>query len=190
MALASAPRSQVLWAFNEFEPLSVAEVASALGKSPQSVHYHVNTLASLGLLLAVATRKKRSRSEKAYVHAALGLYTPEPPLPSGYAEPMSAGFAAMMRQATREKAILNKVLEVDAGIQPFNAYRTATALVSQKDAEAIRKLLYDAIERANKKGGAKGVRVSIRVLMFPVVGESSAWYERVTGSKIADETES
>ena len=189
MALASAPRSQVLWAFNESEPLSVAEVATIIGKSPQSVHYHVNTLADLGLLLPVETRKKRSREEKAYVHAARGLFTPAPPIPKGYADPLSSGFAAIMRQAIREKTLVLRVLEEDASIQPFNAFRTCNAMISAEDAQAIKTMLYDSLERANQMGKSEGVRVTMTVLMLPAVGESAAWYERATGKPIPDQAE-
>lgn len=189
LALASAPRSQVLWAFNEFEPLSVAQVASLIGKSPQSVHYHVNTLVDLGLLLAVETRRKRSREERAYVHAALGLYAPPPPLPKGYADAMSLGFAAIMRQAIREKTLVHRVLEEDASIQPYSAFRIANATVSEEDALAIRNLLYEALDRANRMGGTEGVRVTISVMMLPAVGESAAWYRRATGHPIPDDSE-
>jgi DNA-binding transcriptional ArsR family regulator len=189
LALASTARSQVLWAFNKAEPLSVAEVATFIGKSPQSVHAHVNLLVELGLLIAVETRRKRSREEKAYVHAAANLFTPAPPLPADCVEPMTSAFAAHMRQATREKALAYKVLEKDAAFQLYNSFRIANVIVSEADALAIRNLLHDSIARASQLGGTEGVRVRVAVLMLPAEGESSAWYQRITGDQLRDQTE-
>ena len=189
IALASAARSQVLWAFSKSEPLSVAQVASFLGKSPQSVHPHVNRLVELGLLLPVEIRKKRSREEKAYVHVALGLFTPAPPIPEDCVEPMSAAFAAHMRQATREKALVYKVLERDPTFHPYHAFRITNVMVSEEDALAIRSLLHDALERASEMGSAEGVRVRVAVLMVPAVGESQARYRSATGQALPDQPE-
>lgn len=183
ISLASAPRSQVLWGFNETEPLSVAEVAKLIGKSPQSVHFHVNELAKLGLLLPVETRKKRSREEKTYAHAALLLYAPSPPYEEGCVEAMNHGFAAQMRQAIREMALFNQTFEKDHSFQPFRAFRLANLVVSEEDAKAIRKLFYDSLERANQMGSGEGVRVTLTVLMLPAVGESVTRYRKATGKR-------
>jgi biotin operon repressor len=189
VALASSARTQVLWAFKPYEPLSVAEAAESLGKSAQSVHAHVNQLADLGLLIAVDTRKKRSREEKLYIHAARWMFSPAPPIPSDCVEPMTDGFAAVMRLSMREKALTYKVLEKDATFQPFHSFRLANLTVSEADALAIRNLLHDSIARAGQMAGDKGVRVRVMVMMLPTVGESEAWYERVTGEKISRESE-
>lgn len=189
IALSSAPRSQVMWAFHRHDPLSVAEVAKSIGKSPQSVHPHVNRLVELGLLLPVEVRKKRSREEKAYVLAALELMTPAPPIPEDCVEPMASAFAAHMRQAIREKALAYQVLAQDASFHAYNAFRIATAVVSEADALAIRKLLHESLERASQMGGDEGVRVRIAVLMLPAIGESQEWYRRVTGQPLLDQPE-
>ncbi len=188
-ALSSSARAEILWGFNKSEPLSVAEIAKFLGKSPQSVHAHVNHLVEIGLLVAVDVRKKRSREEKLYVHAARGMFSPAPPLPSECVEPMTAGFAALMRQAIREKANIYRVLEKDAGFQPYHSFRLASLTVSESDALAIRNLLHDSIARATQMGSEDGVRVRVVVMMLPAVGESEAWYERVTGEKMSGPAE-
>ncbi|MEQ1932948.1 MAG: helix-turn-helix domain-containing protein [Fimbriimonadaceae bacterium] len=189
IALASSARAQVLWAFKPYEPLSVAEAAESLGKSPQSVHAHVNLLAQLGLLIAVDTRKKRSREEKLYIHAARWMFSPAPPIPSDCVEPMTEGFAGVMRLSIREKALTYKVLEKDAGFQPYHSFRLANMTVSEADALAIRNLLHDSIARAGQMAGGEGMRVRVMVMMLPAIGESEAWYERVTGEKISGDSE-
>ncbi|RYG27760.1 ArsR family transcriptional regulator, partial [bacterium] len=64
--LTSPVRSAVFWAFTSHTPQSVADVAKGLGKSAQTVHYHVNGLLEVGLLVAVDTRQRGARTETLY----------------------------------------------------------------------------------------------------------------------------
>jgi hypothetical protein len=78
-ALSSVVRSEVFWAFSAFEPRSTNEVATAIRRTSPTVRYHVNELLKADMLIAVETRKKRSRIEEAYVHKMVRGYTPAPP---------------------------------------------------------------------------------------------------------------
>lgn len=66
-AVASPMRALAFGAFHAYEPRAVSDVAQLVGKTPQSLYHHVQILTDTGLLLPVATRQKRSRTETLYV---------------------------------------------------------------------------------------------------------------------------
>lgn len=186
VALTSVARTTVLWGFNEHTPLSVAEVAQLIGKSPQSVHAHVNKLAEVGLLIAVETRKKRSRSEKAYVYAARELYSPNPPFTSTFREAMSARFASLMRHLVREMTLAYKVMEHDASYQAYTFSRYYNVMVTEEEARSLRRFFQETLLGASRMTKGEGARVTLACMMLPAVGESVARFQEVTGESIAD----
>lgn len=187
MALTSVARTTVLWGFNENKPLSVAEVAELIGKSPQSVHAHVNKLVEVGLLIAVETRKKRSRTEKAYVYAARELYTPNPPYTSECREALSTRFASLMRHLIREMSLAQRVMEHDASYQAYTFQRYYNVMVSEEEAWAIRRFFQETLMGASRMTKGEGARVTLACLMLPAVGESMARYREVTGEGLGDD---
>jgi predicted transcriptional regulator len=68
--LSSTVRADVFWSFHAIAQKSVNDIAKELGKSAQTIHYHVNALIKLELLVPGETRKKRSRTEQLYVRRA------------------------------------------------------------------------------------------------------------------------
>lgn len=188
LALTSVARTSVLWGFNENKPLSVAEVAQLIGKSPQSVHAHVNKLVEVGLLIAVETRKKRSRTEKAYVYAARELFTPQPPYTREAREALSVRFAALMRQSVREMTLAHSVMELDPAFQAYTFSRFYNVMVTEEEARAIRRFLQETLVAASRMSKGEGARVTLACLMLPAVGESTARYRELTGEGIGDES--
>ncbi len=188
LALTSVARTSVLWGFNENKPLSVAEVARLIGKSPQSVHAHVNKLVEVGLLIAVETRKKRSRTEKAYVYAARELFTPNPPYTAESRLALSARFAALMRQSVREMTLAHSVMELDPSFQAYTFSRFYNVMVTEEEARAIRRFLQETLVAASRMSKGDGARVTLACLMLPAVGESTARYRELTGEGIGDES--
>jgi len=189
IALTSVARTTVLWGFNENKPLSVAEVADLIGKSPQSVHAHVNKLVEVGLLIAVETRKKRSRSEKAYVYAAREFYTPNPPYEAACREALSARFASLMRNIVREMTLAQRVMEHDAAFQAFTFQRYYNIMVTEEEAQALRRFFQETLLGASRMTKGEGARVTLACLMVPAVGESMDRYEAATGQSLTDASE-
>ena len=187
LALTSVARTSVLWGFNENKALSVAEVAQLIGKSPQSVHAHVNKLVEVGLLIAVETRKKRSRTEKAYVYAARELFTPQPPYTPESRQALSARFAALMRHSVREMSLAHAVMEKDPSFQAYTFSRFYNVMVSEEEAWAIRRFFQEALLGASRMSKGEGARVTLACIMLPAVGESTARYRELTGEGIGDD---
>jgi predicted ArsR family transcriptional regulator len=184
-ALTSAIRSEVFWAFNPNEPLSAAEVASALAKSAQTVHYHVHELVGAGLLIGVETRKKRARTETLYVHSSLDFVGQGPKAPKEYREHIRDGFAAITRAMVREEEALHRVFDADdASIAQFSAYRRASVRLSPERAAYFKQRLYEVLtEMEAQAEDPQGIRVNAAVFMKPTQAESRQWLERLKGRK-------
>ncbi|MEQ1822865.1 MAG: winged helix-turn-helix domain-containing protein [Fimbriimonadaceae bacterium] len=187
LATTSVARTTVLWGFNEYTPLSVAEVAKVIGKSPQSVHAHVKKLVEVGLLIAVETRKKRSRIEKAYVYAARELFAPSQPCPPEFLGPMNARFANFMRNAAREMELARHVMQHDPSFGGFALMRYTNIMVTEEDARALRAFVISCIKKASDMHAGEGRRITLSFSMLPAVGESLQRYREVTGESLVEE---
>ncbi len=62
----SPARLEVIDAMSEIGPCSVAELARELGRSPQSLYYHLEIMVAVGLLRQTGSRKAGKRDEALY----------------------------------------------------------------------------------------------------------------------------
>jgi hypothetical protein len=172
-ALASPVRSEVFWTFTRDHPQSVAEVARAIGKSAQTVHYHVNGLVEVGLLIAVDERKRGARMEKLYVFAARMLFSRGPGAPIEHFKPIVKGFQAITRTMGREFESLCDVYVDHPELGPYGVIRRVSARVNLDRAAAInRRLNALADEIMAMEADEDGIRININILMTPTLGES------------------
>lgn len=185
-ATTSVARTTVLWGFNEHTPLSVAEVARVIGKTPQTVHSHVKKLVEVGLLIAVETRKRRSRTEKAYVYAARELFAPSQPCPPEFLGPMNERFANFMRNSTREMELARAVMQHDVSYGGYAIMRYYNIMVTEEEAQAIRAYVISCAKKASEMSSGEGRRVTICFSMLPAVGESIQRYQELTGEPLID----
>lgn len=188
-AIASVARSEVFRAFNAREPLSAAEIAAAIGKSAQTVRYHINELLKVGLIIAVETRKRRSRIEEAYVHKALESYSIRPPYPPGYAEQLIRGFQAILRNMGRERSALIRLHEVDPELRDFGAYRYSTVRMTQETAASTKARLLETLAEIAQIDEPDGQRVNVSIYMSTTLGASRAVYEDLTGKPLEPDDE-
>lgn len=188
-AIASVARSEVFRAFNAREPLSAAEIAAAIGKSAQTVRYHINELLKVDLIIAVETRKRRSRIEEAYVHKALESYSIRPPYPPGYAEQLIRGFQAILRNMGRERSAMIRLHEVDPELRDFGAYRYSTVRMTQQTAAKTKARLLATLAEIAQIDEPDGQRVNVSVYMSTTLGASRAIYQDLTGKPLEPDEE-
>jgi predicted transcriptional regulator len=174
-SLSSAIRSQVFWAFDGPEPHSVADIATALGKSAQTVHYHVNELARVGLLIPVEVRKRRARTEQLYVHAAARYFSQVVSASKEYRRYVQKGFEAIAREMVRANAAMHKVLDQDDSVLKFASFRRTTVRLSAEQAEELKEKLIEILRQASSMEDPEGRRVSVSVHVTPTLAESRSW---------------
>lgn len=180
-AFASPARSEVFWAFDADVPRSAADVAADLGKSPQSIHYHIQELLKVGLLMVVATRQRRSRTEHLLVHAMRDFHDLGRGAPKEYREYGRLGFAALARAMIRENENLHKAL--DLGVMPtgYSVFDRRNLKLSFEDAGRLKKAIQDLIDGAKPSTAEDAVRVTVIGYMCPSTAETRRWIKGAKG---------
>ncbi|HRJ25936.1 MAG TPA: helix-turn-helix domain-containing protein [Fimbriimonadaceae bacterium] len=143
--IASPVRAEVYWAFPVYSPRSISEVAGDLGKSQQTVHYHVVALVQAGLLLAVAERKRHARIEKLYVRSSVISLDEGPGASAEYLGLQSKAFSALMRSASRDVEIALSMVPEDLSIYLTLGLRRRVFHVTPKQLEGLRDRIFQAI---------------------------------------------
>lgn len=180
-ALASVVRSEVYWAFQTLEPMSTNDVAKVLRRAAPTVRYHVNELLKVDLLLAVETRKRRSRTEDAYVHRIAKAFTPPPPYDEDYLAEMNRGFAAILRAMERERASALATANEFPTFYENTLFRQSVIRVSPERIPELRQELADIISKYSKANDEQGTLVRITTYMAPLFGESERQFRETTG---------
>lgn len=183
-SLASPVRGEVFWSFNPDHPASVAEVAAGLGKSAQTVHYHVNELLRIGLLIAVDTRRQGARTEKLFVHQSRVFVSHGAQAPREYRDHALRGFQAITRTMAREQEAIHRTIDLDPSIAAFGLYWRETVRLTPEKAREINRRMRQVIDDIAKEDvGEEGVRVTVSYYMAPTLQESRRWRARVLGEE-------
>lgn len=81
-ALASSARQELVDTFAAHGPCSIADIAPLLGRTPESLYFHVRKLVKVGLLLEAGVRRRNKRDETVYAtpgrRMALGIESMTP----------------------------------------------------------------------------------------------------------------
>lgn len=177
--LASAIRNQVFWAFTADEPVSTSDIARDLNKSAQTIHYHVNELATVGLIIPVAERKRRARVEKLYVRTGVRVFdlgakgTPE------YNFYRQKAFAAMMRTMTRESGYTYELMSHDSSVADYLVYERLVKRLTRKQAMEFQKKARELLNEIAKSPASPGdAQVHMVVSMRPSMAQSRHWSEQ------------
>jgi hypothetical protein len=168
--------------------MSAADVGAAMGKSAQTIHYHVNELTQVGLLIVVGTRKRRARTEKLYVHASRHFLGQGAEGSAEYRKYVRKSFTSITRQMDREHSGVHQVLDHDGGIRQFHFYFRESLRLTPEAAQELRARLRAVLESAHELeavNGEESHRVTASIYMSPTQAESRQWLKRMAkpGSK-------
>jgi|GEM_PF-1441352 len=183
--LSSVVRSEVFWTFSDREPMSSKEVAIAIDRSPPTVRYHVNELIKAGLLLAVETRKRRSRTEEAYVHSVRALFSGLPPHEPEYEAEIHRGFAALLRAMERERRISFATLNLEPEQRFRQVFRRSYLKLTPKQAGEFREKLLELLEEySHLEEGPGAERLSAVLYLVPSIASTKKRYLELTGKEL------
>jgi len=169
----------VFWGFNAHEPFAVADIARQLGKSAQTVHYHVNELVRVALLVAVDERKQYARTEKLYVHRGVTNLSRPVQHDQEYRDQVIRGFAALARTMAKEHELANKIMGKDPEIAEWIMYRRALLRVDSAKVAALKKRLREVIEDASLYDvGPDGTLITISAYVSPTLGSCRQWLKK------------
>lgn len=186
-ALSSYSASTVFWSIEARQPLAVREIAELVGKSAPSVHYHVDQLRRVGLLLKVAERKRHARQEALYVRAGVRCMGREDETDAAYRRYRLKGFASAMRGLVRQTELTLELVPHKPEVNNFSHYNRSIRHVTERQAQELtRRLeeLYAALP--TEPDGPDATRVQLFLVMRPTIGESRRWM-RELGLSVAHE---
>jgi len=179
-ALASPVRALIFWCFNPYEPMSVSDIAKEIGKSAQTVRYHVNALLELDLILVVDERKRRSRTENLYVRKAVESLDSGAEGTREYNRYRARGLALEARKMTRETAGYYGVLESDPSVVAYSLLRKTHLKLNVEQARKLRQGISQLFREATQNQTSRedgGVQVNLFMYIMPTAHQSELWAE-------------
>jgi hypothetical protein len=186
-AVGSASRAEVFWAYNSTEPQSVFDIGRAIKKSPQTVRYHTNELLKQDLIFPVEFRKRRSRTEEAYVHRAVNIFTEAQPMAADYLVEVVRGHKALFRQLDRDRTAALRLGAESAEYAFLETIRISSVRLTKAQIREARTLIIETLKKIEAMESTDGVRISYFMAFAPVFGETAAIYETLTGQKLKND---
>jgi predicted ArsR family transcriptional regulator len=173
VCLASPVRSEAFWTFSALQPRSVAEVAKDIGKSAQSLHYHVNQLVEVGLLIPAGERQRHARTETLYVWSSENILY-ESSGSKAYREEYVRAFSAVTRTMVREVQALNQVVDFNPSAEDLNRYWHSRVRLTETQVKRLDERMKSFIEDVRAEGVGDPTAIRIHVLLYccPSAGES------------------
>lgn len=101
-ALASPLRLEIIGLFTHPEPLSIADMAQLMGRTPGSLYHHVGILEKAGLLLRTGSRPKGKRHEALFGPVASRIEMEAPPGDADAAADAVKALSAAFRMTERD----------------------------------------------------------------------------------------
>lgn len=186
--IASAITAEVFWTFEAVRPHSVADVAALLERPASTIRYHVSQLVDAGLLLAVETRRRRSRVEEAYVHASTDFRAEEPPHSPEYTELMMRGFSSILKQLHRERASLLDLVNEDLSNRSFGLLSWGLVRLTKSGAKEFQRRLSEMLDEleAMSSDDPDALRVKLFVQLAPSMQAAKVLQRRRDAESPAD----
>lgn len=177
--LASPIRNEVFWSFTPDVGRSVSDVAEEIGKSAQTIHYHLSELLAANLLISVDERKKHARVEHLYVWAAADVIQQGPTAPREYRDQSVKSFTAVTRSMVREVEDLQNAVDVDPEIFQTAGFRHRTVELTWQQAVELKQRIQDFIDTLSaQEPSEETIRLHVVAFAAPTRGASRRFVER------------
>lgn len=176
-SLCSPIRSLVFWSLDSYEAKSATDVAAEIGKTAQTVRYHLAALLKLDLIMPLSTRKKRSRTETLYVRRARRSLTRGDAGPE-YNRYIVRSIKLETQKIIREVAHFYGYREHDLPKRSFSGYRhfhmRLTPDRAKKLEDDMRRLLQNAAESQDVEH-PDAAEVHAFTIIVPTLPQTRAW---------------
>ncbi len=165
--LASPARNEVLTQLRGMGQGSASEIAKALGKKPEAVHYHLKALVAAGLALVAYRRPAPKKPESVYKPIGTALQLPPanagPEIAALARKAVRAGFAA----TARGYLAAAKMAEEDPVVRSNMHLIRANLRLATEDAKTFLSLIEAANIFASEHKSEEGVRLIWSSAVYP-----------------------
>jgi len=175
--LCSPIRSLVFWSLDSYEAKSATDLCAEIGRTAQTVRYHLAALLKLDLILPMGTRRRRSRTETLYVRKARRSFTRSDGT-EAYNRCIVRSLKLETQKLARETAYFYGWREHDPKSAVFSGYRQfhmrLTAERAQKLKDDLRDILFAASfdQVAPEEGGTE---IHAFTMVVPTLFQTRSW---------------
>jgi len=147
---------------------SVRDLGAAVGKSPETVHYHVKELVAANLAKEAYRRPGTKKPESVYVPVGKRFRLPSPPPNKRVAELIQKSVVAGFRQSVRGYANAMARSAEDPSLRTLIHVIRMNARLSPADAKEFMERIEMAVRFADENRQEEGVRIAWSSIVFPV----------------------
>lgn len=167
-ALAAPTRQEIVDVLPRMGTVSVAELASALGRPADALYYHLRALKKAGLVLSAGARKRNGRPEGLFRAVAPKMTLCYEPGKDGNATEINPIIASMMRIGTRDfkKAFHSGKAVISGPHRELWALRD-TGWLSRKQVAEVNRCI-EKIRAILGRSPRNGRLYAVTVLMTPL----------------------
>lgn len=167
-ALVSGARQEIVDVLSQMGTVSVAELASAMGRPPDAIYYHLRTLQRAGLVMSAGSRKHGRRQEQLFRTISPDLRLEYRIGKGGNSREIVAIIGSLMRLGARDfrHAFQRGNAKVTGPGRELWALRTTGWQTPAKIAEINRSI--ESLTRAFSNQRNKGRLYGITVLLTPL----------------------
>jgi DNA-binding transcriptional ArsR family regulator len=146
-AVVSPVRHHVLRALSMLGTCSVKELAQQLGRSPESLYYHLRALQDAGLVIERGERVVQGRSEALYATIAQRLVTDPKQTSPDYIDAFKDSAAALLRLADRQVGTALEHQKESGSTRPISLrIQQVQARLSPKSQRELARRLDDVLQ--------------------------------------------
>ena len=165
--LAPPVRNETFATIRALGEASVREVAEAVGRSPESVYYHVKALLGAVLIVEKYRRATAHKPEAVYETTAAAFRLPDLVAHPELAPLTHKSVAVGLRHAMRGYLAASKQAESDPKIRESMSVVRDIARLSSEDAETFFNLIEEAVRFARSHESPVGTRLYWSSIVFP-----------------------
>ncbi len=175
--LCSPIRSLVFWSLDSYEAKSATDLCTEIGKTAQTVRYHLAALLKLDLIMPMGSRRRRSRTESLYVRKARRSFTVSDGSEE-YNRCIVRSVKLETQKLARETAYFYGWREQDAESAVFGGYRQFHIRLSAERAQKLKDDLRDILFAASfdqvpaEEGGTE---IHAFTMVVPTLFQTRSW---------------
>ncbi len=166
--LASPARNEVFAQLRALGEASVRDLGAAVGKSPETVHYHVKELVAANLAKEAYRRPGTKKPEAVYVPVGKRFRLPYPAPNKRVADLIRKSVVAGFRQTARGYLEAMTRSESESALKPLTHVIRMNARLSPANAKELMDRIEAVVKFADENREEGGIKVAWSSIVYPL----------------------